>query len=45
MLYNTLKREAIEENLEDLLEDFGVSSSTGGKRPATNGHLEEVTKS
>lgn len=45
MLHVTLKREPIEENLEDLFEDFVGSSTTGGKRPATNEHLEDVIKS
>ena len=38
---NTLKREPMEENLEDL----GDSSAIGGKRPATNVHLEEPNRS
>jgi len=38
---DTLNREPIEENLEDL----DVSSGSGGKRPATNGHLEALNKS
>lgn len=38
---NTLKREPIEENLEDL----AVSSGSGGKRPATKEHLEAPNKS
>lgn len=38
---NTLKREPIEENFDDL-ED---SSATGGKRPATKEHLETLNKS
>lgn len=37
----TLKREPIEENLEDL----AVSSGSGGKRPATKEHLEVPNKS
>ena len=37
----TLKRELIEENLEDL----AASSETGGKRPATKEHFEAVNKS
>lgn len=38
---STLKREPMEENLEDLV----VSSGSGGKRPATKGHLEAPNRS
>lgn len=38
---DTLKREPIEENLED----FDVSSGSGGKRPDTKEHLEALNKS
>lgn len=38
---DTLKREPIEENLEDL----ELSSAIGGKRPATKEHLEAPNKS
>ena len=38
---STLKREPIEENLEDLV----VSSLSGGKRPTTKEHLETLNKS
>lgn len=37
----TLKREPIDENLEDLV----VSSEIGGKRPDTKEHLEALNKS
>lgn len=37
----TLKREPMEENLDD----FVASSATGGKSPATKGHLEELNRS
>ena len=36
----TLKREPIDENLEDLV----VSSLSGGKRPATKEQLEALNK-
>lgn len=42
---STLKREPIDENLEDLFEDLVDSSGIGGKRPATNEHLEAHIKS
>lgn len=38
---DTLKREPIDENLED----FDVSSGSGGKRADTKGHLEAINKS
>lgn len=38
---DTLKRAPIEENLED----FDVSSGSGGKRPDTKGHFEALNKS
>lgn len=38
---DTLKRDAIEENFEDLDD----SSGSGGKSPATKGHLEAPNKS
>lgn len=38
---DTLKREAIEENFDDL----DVSSGRGGNRPATKGHVEALNKS
>lgn len=38
---DTLKRDPIEENLED----FEVSSGTGGKSPATKEHLEALNRS
>lgn len=31
--------------MEENLEDFADSSFSGGKRPATNGHLEAPNKS
>lgn len=37
---NTLKRDPIEENLED----FDDSSGEGGNRPATNEHVEAVSR-
>ena len=40
MTYNTLKREPIEENFDDL-----VASSGGGKRPDTKEHFEAINKS
>lgn len=41
----TLKREPIDENLEDLFEDLVVSSGIGGKSSATNGHREALSRS
>lgn len=41
----TLKREPIDENLEDLFEDLVVSSGIGGKSATTHGHLEAVSRS
>ena len=41
----TLKREPIDENLADLLEDLFVSSGIGGKSPATKEHLEAINRS
>lgn len=42
---DTLKREPIDENLEDLFEVLVVSSGKGGKSAATNEHLEAVKRS
>lgn len=41
----TLKRDPIDENLEDLFEFLVVSSGTGGNNPATNEHLEPASNS
>lgn len=41
----TLKREPIDENLADLLEDLFVSSGSGGKSPAIKEHLDANNKS
>lgn len=38
---DTLKRELMDENLEDLV----ASSVSGGKRPATKEHVEALNKS
>lgn len=38
---STLKRDPIEENLDD----FDDSSGEGGNRPATNGHFDAVKRS
>lgn len=38
---STLKRDPIEENLDD----FDDSSGSGGNRPATNGHFDAVKRS
>lgn len=42
---HTLKRDPIDENLDDLFEDLVVSSGTGGNNPDTNEHLDELSKS
>lgn len=43
--YDTLKREPIDENFEDLEEDLVESSGSGGNRPATKEHLEALNRS
>lgn len=41
----TLNLDPIDENLDDLFDDLVVSSGSGGKSPATKGHLEALNKS
>lgn len=41
----TLKRDPMDENLAEFLEDLFVSSGTGGNNPATNEHLEALSNS
>lgn len=41
MQTNTLKRDPMEENLDD----FEDSSGDGGIRPATKGHFDAINKS
>lgn len=43
--FYTLKRDPIDENLEDLDDDLVVSSGSGGKRPDTKEHLDALNKS
>ena len=41
----TLKRDPIDENLDEFFEDLVVSSGTGGNSPATNEHLDPHSNS